>query len=70
MYISFHAEVGGAVKKNDVVMEVESDKATIEVKAPHDGTKKRAMWQATSTLRFAPRLQSHGQPKQHTIGTY
>lgn len=38
VYISFHKAVGDAVEKNDVVLEVESDKATIEVKAPSAGT--------------------------------
>jgi pyruvate/2-oxoglutarate dehydrogenase complex dihydrolipoamide acyltransferase (E2) component len=37
VYMSFFKSVGDTVKKNEVVVEVESDKATIEIKAPHDG---------------------------------
>lgn len=38
VYLTFQFKVGDSVKAGDVVIEVESDKATIEVKAPSDGT--------------------------------
>ena len=38
VYLTFHKKAGEAVKKGDIVVEVESDKATIEVTAPQDGT--------------------------------
>lgn len=37
VYMSFHKQVGDTVDKNEVVVEVESDKATIEIKAPASG---------------------------------
>lgn len=37
VYITFHKKVGDAVNKGDVLAEVESDKATIEVEAPCAG---------------------------------
>lgn len=35
--VSWHKQIGDAVKASDVLMEVETDKATVEIEAGHDG---------------------------------
>lgn len=57
VYITFVKQVGDAVSKDDVIMEVESDKATIEIKAPQDGVIEKMLVEEQEEMDVGPSTQ-------------
>lgn len=54
VYITFHKKVGDAVAADDVIAEVESDKATIEIKAPCAGTVEELLVEEQAEMDVTP----------------
>ena len=57
VYLTFYKKVGDSVEKNELVIEVESDKATIEVKAPDAGTIKEFFVKEQEEMDVGPETQ-------------